>query len=112
MVVADQHGEAAGTGEYGSLSEDARKRDLQLEAKAHIIVQKWIDGGGLNGHALSGDGNCEANRPSCELLLEHLLEVEHHMRPTVYSNKMRKLHASSGRQANSHSCSDSTPARR
>ena len=28
-------------------SQDARKRDLQLEAKAHIAVQKWIDGGGL-----------------------------------------------------------------
>ena len=27
-------------------SQDARKRDLQLEAKAHIAVQKWIDGGG------------------------------------------------------------------
>jgi Fic family protein len=28
-------------------SKDARKRDLQLEAKAHITVQKWIDDGGL-----------------------------------------------------------------
>src|ERR1700687_3716781 len=27
-------------------SEDAKKRDLQLEAKAHITVQQWIDGGG------------------------------------------------------------------
>jgi hypothetical protein len=24
-------------------SKDARKRDLQLEAKAHVAVQKWID---------------------------------------------------------------------
>ena len=30
-------------------SHDAGKRDLQLEAKAHITVQKWIDGGGLKG---------------------------------------------------------------
>src|SRR5208283_5667100 len=30
-------------------SQDARKRDLQLEARAHIAVQKWIDGGGLTG---------------------------------------------------------------
>ena len=29
-------------------SKDARKRDLQLEAKAHVAVQKWIDEGGLN----------------------------------------------------------------
>src|ERR1700736_6740279 len=26
-------------------SADPRKRDLQLEAKAHITVQRWIDGG-------------------------------------------------------------------
>src|ERR1700733_8024809 len=30
-------------------SQDAHKRDLQLEAKAHIAVQEWIDGGGLKG---------------------------------------------------------------
>ena len=28
-------------------SKDTHKRDLQLEAKAHIHVQEWIDGGGL-----------------------------------------------------------------
>lgn len=28
-------------------SADPRKRDLQLEAKAHIAVQKWIDDGGM-----------------------------------------------------------------
>src|SRR6202049_5012480 len=32
-------------------SQEARKRDLQMEAQAHIAVQKWIDGGGLNGRA-------------------------------------------------------------
>src|ERR1700758_740505 len=31
-------------------SQDRRKRDLQLEAKAHIAVQRWIDAGGLAGH--------------------------------------------------------------
>ena len=30
-------------------SKDTRKRNLQLEAKAHIDVQKWIDQGGLKG---------------------------------------------------------------
>src|SRR5260370_41125590 len=30
-------------------SQDSRKRDLQLEAKAHITVQQWIDTGGLKG---------------------------------------------------------------
>src|ERR1700729_1365655 len=30
-------------------SQDAHKRDLQVEAKAHITVQQWIDRGGLKG---------------------------------------------------------------
>ncbi len=30
---------------------DAAKRDLQLEARAHIEVQRWIDEGGLRGRA-------------------------------------------------------------
>src|SRR6266852_9685341 len=34
-------------------SQDARKRDLQLEAKAHIAVQQWIDAGGLKGRAVT-----------------------------------------------------------
>src|SRR5438876_8867391 len=35
----------------GDYSNDTKKRDLQLEAKAHIAVQQWIDSGGLNGRA-------------------------------------------------------------
>src|SRR6202158_5064797 len=31
----------------GDYSHDAKKRDLQLEAKAHIAVQQWIDSGAL-----------------------------------------------------------------
>ena len=38
-------------------SNDARKRDLQIEAKAHIAVQKWIDGGGLKGRAATTRGH-------------------------------------------------------
>src|ERR1700675_457441 len=57
-------------------SNDARKRDLQLEAKAHINVQKWIDGGGLKGRALTSDGIREIHRRFCELLPEDLLWVE------------------------------------
>jgi len=34
-------------------SQDARKRDLQLEAMAHIAVQRWIDEGGLTGKAVT-----------------------------------------------------------
>ena len=32
---------------HNDYSADPEKRDLQLEAKAHIAVQKWIDDGGL-----------------------------------------------------------------
>ena len=35
----------------GDYSKDAKKRDLQLEAKAHIEVQRWIDAGGLKGRS-------------------------------------------------------------
>lgn len=58
-------------------SQDARKRDLQLEAKAHIAVQKWIDGGELKGGvALKAEGICEIHRRFCDLLPEDLLWVE------------------------------------
>src|SRR5271157_2339713 len=57
-------------------SQDAHQRNLQHEAKAHIAVQKWIDGGGLNGRAATTDGICEVHRRFCELLPEDLLWVE------------------------------------
>ncbi len=57
-------------------SNDARQRDLQLEAKAHIEVQAWIDRGGLAGRALTQDGLAEIHRRFCELLPEELLWVE------------------------------------
>src|SRR5580698_542304 len=48
-------------------SQDARKRDLQLEAKAHIAAQKWIDSGGLkSGLAIEAEGICEIHRRFCE----------------------------------------------
>jgi Fic family protein len=58
-------------------SQDPKKRDLQLEAKAHITVQQWIDGGGLPANrAVSTDGILEVHRRFCELLPEDLLGVE------------------------------------
>jgi len=57
-------------------SKDARKRDLQLEAKAHIAVQEWIDRGGLKGRAITSDCSRETHRRFCELLPEDLLWVE------------------------------------
>ena len=58
-------------------SQDARKRNLQFEAKAHISVQQWIDAGGLRkGHSLRAEGICEIHRRFCELLPDDLLWVE------------------------------------
>jgi len=52
------------------------KRNLQLEAKAHIAVQQWIDEGGLQGRAMSTDGICEIHTRFGELLPEELLWVD------------------------------------
>ena len=58
-------------------STDAHERDLQLEARAHIAVQQWIDGGGLKGRrASTAEGLCETHRRFCALLPEDLLWVE------------------------------------
>ncbi len=58
-------------------SRDARKRDLQLEARAHIEVQKWIDEGGLSGRqAVTVAGIREIHRRFCDRLPEDLLWVE------------------------------------
>src|SRR5579884_360503 len=44
-------------------SRDRRKRDLQIEAIAHIRVQGWIDNGGLDGgRALTSEGLREIHR--------------------------------------------------
>lgn len=53
-------------------SADPQKRSLQLEAKAHIAVQKWIDEGGLQGRALTLDGISELHRRFYELLPDDL----------------------------------------
>ena len=57
-------------------SKDARKRDLQMEAKAHIVVQRWIDGGGLRGRAIEADAIREVHRRFCDLLPDNLLWVD------------------------------------
>jgi len=76
-------------------SEDPTKRNLQLEAKAHIAVQKWIDEGGLDGYrAITAEGACEMHRRFCELLPEELLIVvdpatgeEHKVVPGEYRTR-------------------------
>lgn len=57
-------------------SRDPKKRNLQLEAKAHITVQRWIDQGGLAGKATTVESILEVHRRFGELLPEDLLFVE------------------------------------
>lgn len=58
-------------------SADPHQRHLQLEAEAHVTVQAWIDGGGLEGRALTRRSIVEIHRRFCERLPEALLRVEH-----------------------------------
>jgi len=60
----------------GDYSKDAKKRDLQLEAKAHITVQRWIDIGGLKSAATTADSITEIHRHFCVQLPKDLLWVE------------------------------------
>ena len=84
----------------GDYSKDARQRNLQLEAKAHIAVQEWIDGGALQGNAVSTNAIREIHRRFCELLPEDLLWVED---PTtkeklkVIPGELRQRHVAVGR---------------
>lgn len=57
-------------------STDPVKRDLQLEAKAHIAVQKWIDRGEMTDAPTSPEMIVEMHRRFCELMPEDLLWVE------------------------------------
>jgi Fic family protein len=57
-------------------STNADKRNLQLEAKAHIAVQQWIDEGRLQTQVVSTKGICEIHKRFGELLPEELLRVE------------------------------------
>jgi Fic family protein len=56
-------------------SADPIKRNLQLEAKAHVAVQRWIDQRGLAGRSVTAGAICEMHRRFGELLPPELLEV-------------------------------------
>jgi len=58
-------------------STNTEKRNLQLEAKAHIVVQQWIDEGGLHGRITTTEGICEIHRRFSELLPDDLLWIEY-----------------------------------
>ena len=54
-------------------SQDKGKRNLQLEARAHIAVQEWIDSGHLVNGATTVEGLLQIHRRFCENLPEELL---------------------------------------
>ena len=56
-------------------STDPHKRELQMEARAHIEAQSWIDAGGLTGWAPTTAGIQEIHERFCRLLPEDLLCV-------------------------------------
>ena len=57
-------------------SADPEKRDLQLEARAHITVQQWIDKGGAADAPTAPETIREIHRRFCELLPNDMLLVE------------------------------------
>lgn len=81
-------------------SDDTRKRDLQLEARAHIEVQRWIDDGGLAGRSVTVEGLLDIHRRFCGLLPEDLLWVENPgtgERSRVVPGELRKKDVEVGR---------------
>jgi Fic family protein len=81
-------------------SNDARLRDLQLEARAHIAVQRWIDEGGVAAGPLAPSSVCELHRRFCELLPTELLAVENPdtgERVTVTPGELRRRDVRVGR---------------
>jgi Fic family protein len=79
-------------------SNDAKKRNLQREAKAHIEVQRWIDSGGVRGEATTRHGILEIHRRFCAELPEELLWVaDTHERLGVVPGELRRRDVRVGR---------------
>lgn len=75
----------------GDYSKESKKRDLQLEAKAHIAVQKWIDNGGIAGRATTAASICEIHRRFCEALPDDLLWVEEPETPESKQERIKVI---------------------
>jgi Fic family protein len=81
-------------------STDPKKRDLQLEAKAHIGVQRWIDMGNFRARAATADGIRDIHRRFCQLLPEDMLWIEEpdtHERLRVVPGELRRRDVCVGR---------------
>jgi Fic family protein len=61
----------------GVYDKDPKKRNLQLEAKAHITVQRWIDEGGIAGNCTAAESVRAVHRRFVECLPDELRVVEH-----------------------------------
>lgn len=59
----------------GDYSREPRKRDLQLEARAHIDVQQWLDEGGLAPPFATVEALRAVHRRFCSSLPAELLQV-------------------------------------
>ncbi len=81
-------------------SAEPERRNLQLEAVAHVTVQKWIDEGGLQGRATSTAAILEIHHRFCELLPAELLVVEDastHEKLPVVPGELRRHDVNVGR---------------
>ena len=91
--------ERALNGDYGA---EPEPRDLQLEAKAHIDVQEWIDRGGLKGRAATVAGLTESHRRFCQPLPDALRWIEEpgtRERVAVVPGALRERHVRVGGHA-------------
>lgn len=75
---------------HNDYSSDTRKRDLQLEAKAHIEVQTWIEEDGLRAAPTSIASILEIHRRFCENLPEDLLWVPGDLKEKNSPGEFRK----------------------
>jgi Fic family protein len=57
-------------------SADPHKRDLQVEAKAHVVVQQWIDAGGLHSRAATVEGLGQIHSRFCASLPDDMRWIE------------------------------------
>lgn len=85
---------------FGETSSDPKKRELQLEAVAHIEVQRWIDEGGLAPRVAAKAFVLEIHRRFYDALPEGLKWIENRdtgERQPVIPGAVRESHVKVGR---------------
>ena len=79
--------------------QDPKRRNLQIEAEAHVAVQRWIDQGELAGRTATLQGLRDVHRKFCAALPEDLLWIENRStgeRVRVEPGEWRKSHVKVG----------------